>query len=89
MEIDISMFDAFRKERKEANHLLSRVGKAFSAGNVTLYPHNMAKEQWRNELAARAMGICPVNVYEHGEASSWCYARADAMIEEGKKEVEQ
>ncbi len=54
-----------------------------------MYPHNMTEERWRNELAARAMDKCTWIMDDHKDFAKWCYERAKAMIEEGKKEVKK
>ena len=47
------------------------------------YPHNMIREQWRHELAARAMERGCDDLSKHESVSKWSYQRADAMLKEG------
>lgn len=50
------------------------------------YPHNMTREQWRHELAARTMAqTWPWPMKEHEGVSKWAYERADVMLKEGDK----
>lgn len=57
----------------------------------TPYPHNMAREQWRHELAARAMGAIFSNteIYDGSDHNvdyaELAYGIADAMLKEGDK----
>jgi hypothetical protein len=49
------------------------------------YYRRKKEESIRDIIAMEAMALCPMNAYEHKQASEWCYDRADAMLKARKK----